>query len=185
MDNENSFDCLCPLGRAGRRCEREITINEPAFSNDAYIAYPTPKAQRRLKVSLKVKPNDANDGLLLYSSETDEGHGDFVSLAVKDKHIEFSFHVGGKSTVIRSEEEVVPGEWLLLTASRTLSEGRLIVNGQPTTGSVASNHKALNLLTPLYVGGFDKQNVKIDDKVGVRNGFNGCITEVCSSFFFS
>jgi hypothetical protein len=178
VDNENGFDCLCPMGRSGRRCEREISINEPAFSNGAYIAYPTPKPQRRLKASLKIKPTDNRDGVLLYCGETDEGHGDFVSLAIKDRHIEFTFNVGGRASVIRSEKEVRPGEWHVLTASRSLSEGRLIVDGETSFGGTPGNHKALNLLTPLYVGGYDSQNVKINDKVGVHTGFNGCISEI-------
>lgn len=82
------------MGRAGRKCEREITINEPAFKNGAYIAYPPPKPARRLKIALRIKPNDVNDGILLYSGETEEGHGNFISLAIRDRHIEFRFDAG-------------------------------------------------------------------------------------------
>ncbi|RZB41729.1 basement membrane-specific heparan sulfate proteoglycan core protein, partial [Asbolus verrucosus] len=178
VDNEHGFDCLCPMGHAGRRCEREITVNEPAFSRNSYVTYPTPKVQRNFKVTLKLKPNDASDGILLYCGETDEGHGDFVSLAIKNRRIEFAYNVGGRPTVIQSAKEVRPGEWYILTASRSSSEGRLIVNGEIKSGSTSRNHKVLNLLTPLYVGGYDKQNVKIHDKVGVNTGFNGCISEI-------
>lgn len=94
IDTENSFECQCPLGRSGRRCEREITINEPAFKNGAYMAYPTPRPSRRLKLALRIKPNDVKDGVLLYCSETEEGHGDFVSLAIRDRHLEFRFDAG-------------------------------------------------------------------------------------------
>lgn len=179
IDNEHSFDCLCPLGTAGRRCEREIAVVEPAFSNDAYIAYPTPKPQRRLKLSIKIKPTNLNDGILVYSSESEEGHGDFASLAIKDRHLEFRFDVGNGPTIIRSNKEVTPNQWVAVTASRTLSEGRLVVNGDaPVVGRSIGNHKALNLHTPLYVGGFDRQHVRISEGVGVDEGFNGCIAEV-------
>lgn len=94
IDTEENFKCLCPLGKAGRNCENEIVINQPAFSNDAYIAYPTPKQQRRLKVSLQFKPKTLNDGIILYCGETDEGHGDFASLSIKDGRLEFRFDVG-------------------------------------------------------------------------------------------
>lgn len=87
------------MGKAGRRCEREIGIYEPAFSNDAYIAYPTPKPQRRLKVSLKFKPKDVNDGILLYCGESEEGHGDFASLTIKDRHVEFRFDIGNGNSM--------------------------------------------------------------------------------------
>lgn len=166
------------MDRAGRRCEREISITEPAFSNGAYIAYPVPKLQRRFKAAMKIKPTDNRDGILLYCAETDEGHGDFVSLAIKDRHIEFSFNVGGRSVTIRSDKEVRPGEWHVLTATRSLSEGRLIVDGETSFGGTPGNHKTLNLLTRLYVGGYDSENIKVHDKVGVNSGFNGCISEV-------
>lgn len=94
VDTEDSFTCLCPLGHVGGRCEKEVAIYEPGFTDDAYIAYPTPKLQRRLKVSLKFKPKDLNDGILLYCSESEEGHGDFASLTIKDRRLEFRFDVG-------------------------------------------------------------------------------------------
>ncbi|KAK4879912.1 hypothetical protein RN001_008058 [Aquatica leii] len=179
IDTENSFKCLCPLGRAGRRCEQEIAVYEPAFSKDAYIAYPTPKPQRRLKVSLKFKAKDVKDGILMYCSESEEGHGDFASLSIKDRHVEFRFDVGSDPVVIRSEKEVKADEWIAVTASKFLNEGRLLVNGDaPVTQRIPGNHKALNLHTSLYVGGVDKQKVKLNHGVGVHSGFNGCISEI-------
>ena len=36
------FDCLCPLGKSGMNCEKEIVIYEPSFTEGSFIAYPTP-----------------------------------------------------------------------------------------------------------------------------------------------
>lgn len=94
VDKEDGFDCYCPLGKTGTRCERDTTIYEPAFSNNAYVAYPTPNPQRRLKMTLKIKPRHLKDGVLLYCGESEEGYGHFTSLAMKDKHLEFRFDVG-------------------------------------------------------------------------------------------
>lgn len=81
--------------------------------------------------------------------------------------------------MIRHNEELVPGQTHLITASRTLSDGRLMVDGgPPSVGRLAGNHKTLNLQTPLYVGGYDKHHVKISDGVKVYSGFNGCISNV-------
>lgn len=81
--------------------------------------------------------------------------------------------------VIRSEKDLHVGEWLAVSASKILSEGRLLVNGDsPVIGRSPGVHKALNLHTPLYVGGVDKQRIHVSPGVGVDSGFNGCISEV-------
>lgn len=47
-----------------------------------------------MKMTLRIKPNNLDDGLLLYCGETEEGYGDFVSLAIHNKHLEFRFDAG-------------------------------------------------------------------------------------------
>lgn len=94
VDNENSYECHCPLGRVGTHCEVEVTIYEPAFRKNAYVAYPALKSPRRLKINLKIKPKDLSDAILMYTAQDPEGHGNFVSLAIKDKHVEFKYDVG-------------------------------------------------------------------------------------------
>ncbi|XP_072390119.1 basement membrane-specific heparan sulfate proteoglycan core protein isoform X28 [Diabrotica undecimpunctata] len=179
IDTDNGFECQCPLGRAGRRCEREISVIEPAFQNDAYIAYPTPKPARKLKLTLKVKPNNLEDGILLYCGESEEGYGNFISLAIRDRHLEFRFDAGNGVTVMRDEKELIPGNWHVLTATRSLSEGKLMVDGQaPAIGRLPNNYKTINLQTPLYVGGYDKHHVRINEGVQVYSGFNGCIGDI-------
>ncbi|KAK2578017.1 hypothetical protein KPH14_008439 [Odynerus spinipes] len=52
IDKETGFDCYCPYGKSGPRCERSVRINEPAFTDDkAFIAHETPKAVRRERKS--------------------------------------------------------------------------------------------------------------------------------------
>lgn len=48
VDKEIGFECYCPIGKIGLRCERSTNINEPAFHDQrAFIAHQTPKALRR------------------------------------------------------------------------------------------------------------------------------------------
>lgn len=82
-------------------------------------------------------------------------------------------------TVIRSSKEVMSDQWVVISASRTPSEGKLIVNGDaPVSGKSKGNSRVLNLQTPLYVGGYDKSAVKVNQGVGVNTGFTGCISDV-------
>ena len=94
-------------------------IYEPSFAGDSYLSYPTPKALKKFKMGLKVKPETTADGLLIYSSQTDNGHGDFTSLAIRDRHLEFQYDTGSGPAVIRSKREVKPGEWIDVSLSLT------------------------------------------------------------------
>ncbi|XP_076269824.1 terribly reduced optic lobes isoform X47 [Rhynchophorus ferrugineus] len=183
IDTENGYQCQCPLGRGGKHCEKVIQVIEPAFSNGAYIAYPPLRPLRRTKIEMKIKPRDNSDGILLYAAETNEGHGDFISLAIKDRHLELRFDNGQvKPYVIRSDEEIVPNRWLNIQAIKSLLDGKIIINGHPSPPTkMSGNYKALTLLTPVYVGGFDKYNVKLNKGVKVSNGFNGCISDISIS----
>lgn len=105
IDTDNGFECQCPLGRAGRRCEREIKIYEPAFHNDAFIAHQAPKQPRKLQITLKIKPISVKDGILFYSSETEDGFGDFISLAIRNKHLELRISVANGKAVIKTENK--------------------------------------------------------------------------------
>lgn len=71
-----------------------MSIYEPAFTKNAYVAYPALKLPRRLKINLKIKPKDLTDAILMYSAQDSEGHGNFISLAIKDEHVEFRYDVG-------------------------------------------------------------------------------------------
>lgn len=85
-------------------------------------------------------------------------------------------------TIIKDEGELVPDQWHIVTASRSLSDGRLTVDAKTSTGRLAGNHKTLNLHTPLYVGGYDKHVIKVNDGVQVFSGFDGCISDVIINF---
>ncbi|XP_053982835.1 basement membrane-specific heparan sulfate proteoglycan core protein-like isoform X1 [Hylaeus volcanicus] len=52
VDKETGFECYCPYGKTGQRCEKSMKIYEPAFHDDkSFIAHNTPKALRRTRMS--------------------------------------------------------------------------------------------------------------------------------------
>ncbi|XP_012342709.1 basement membrane-specific heparan sulfate proteoglycan core protein isoform X12 [Apis florea] len=52
VNKETGFECYCPPGRTGSRCENSIKIYEPAFHDDkSFIAHETPKALRRARMN--------------------------------------------------------------------------------------------------------------------------------------
>ncbi|XP_024936745.1 basement membrane-specific heparan sulfate proteoglycan core protein [Cephus cinctus] len=179
-NNETGFTCLCPYGTGGDRCERFVNVNEPAFhDNNAYLAYTTPKAIRRLKFSIHFNPSDNGDGILMYSSESEDGLGDFAALIIKDRHVEFRFDIGSGMAVVRSNQIIQPGLWSHVIVSRDFKEGKLSVNEEPQVeGRSPGSSRLMTLNTPLYVGGIDRTKITVNKNVGVDRAFNGCINKL-------
>lgn len=81
--------------------------------------------------------------------------------------------------MIRSERDVTPGEWTSVSVGRNFREGQIAVNDDaPVVGQSPGQTRGLNLKTPLYVGGYDRQRIRLADGVGVKRGFSGCVREV-------
>ncbi|XP_034241184.1 basement membrane-specific heparan sulfate proteoglycan core protein-like isoform X2 [Thrips palmi] len=172
------MECLCPMGKIGSHCEYDVTIQDPAFSNGAYLAYTTPKTPRKLKMTLRLNPAELSDSLVMYTAQNDDGTGDFAALSIKDRHLEFRFDAGTGTSVLRSKRELLQGEWFTITLSRDPREARLSVNGEPVTQRIHGSSKPLILQTPLYIGGYDRQKIRLAPGMNVDQGFSGCISEV-------
>ncbi|TGZ46957.1 Basement membrane-specific heparan sulfate proteoglycan core protein [Temnothorax longispinosus] len=180
VDKEVGFDCYCPIGKTGSRCEHSVNIYDPAFHDDrAFIAHETPKALRRLKIAISFNPADTGDGILMYSSHSDEGLGDFAALVIKDRHVEFRFDIGSGMTKIRSPYAVQPGVWTYVMVNRDFKDAKLSVNGEPfVEGKSLGAARTMNLNTPLYIGGVDHRKITVNRDVGVDRSFRGCISEL-------
>ncbi|XP_054720927.1 basement membrane-specific heparan sulfate proteoglycan core protein-like [Uloborus diversus] len=173
------FDCYCPMGRSGLRCEKDIVIIEPAFSDDAYVAYPTPNALRTLKMNMKLKPHTTDDCLIAYCAQAEDGMGDFTSIAIRNKSVEFRFDMGSGPAIIRSPEPILQDEWLSIVAERDMREGSLIVNdGVAAKGMSPGVARGLNLHTPFYIGSVDKHRISVSPYAEIQHGFDGCIAHV-------
>ncbi|XP_064459482.1 basement membrane-specific heparan sulfate proteoglycan core protein-like isoform X3 [Ornithodoros turicata] len=174
------FDCYCPFGRTGLRCEKDISIIEPALSDDAYLAYPTPSgAQSSLKFDMKFKPNKLDDCLLMYCAQYPDKSGDFTSIGIKDGHLEFRYDAGTGMAVITHPEKLQADDWVTVSASRSAQEGSLVLNdGYKVTGRSPGAAMGVNLNIPMYVGGVDKDKIKVHPGAGVSKGFDGCISSI-------
>lgn len=80
---------------------------------------------------------------------------------------------------MRSDREIRAGEWIQITADRSFRDGVLIVNDGPEIrGKSPGSTRGLNLNTRLYVGGWDRQHVRLHPGVNVTNSFDGCMSQV-------
>jgi len=166
------------VGTLGKRCERTVEITEPYFSSNSYLAYPAPTSQQKLTMSLKINPSSLADGVILYAAQNHQGIGQFMSLTLKNRQLEFRHTVAGVTSLLRSKQNLEIGEWATITVSRNTEtqESKLSVDKETPVRSVENgNMHALELKTHLFVGGYDSYKVKISKHVDVDAHFKGCI----------
>ncbi|XP_060829423.1 basement membrane-specific heparan sulfate proteoglycan core protein-like isoform X3 [Bombus pascuorum] len=180
INKETGFECYCPYGTTGARCENTVKVYEPAFHDDkSYIAHDTPKALRRLKVAMNFNPLDNQDGILMYCAQSEEGLGDFVALVVKDERVEFRYDIGSGLAIIRSNHVLQPGVWTHVSINRDFKEGNLTINGEPTIGGKSpGTARTMTLNTLLYIGGVDRRRIIVNRNAGVDRTFRGCISDL-------
>ncbi|XP_076328006.1 agrin-like isoform X3 [Tachypleus tridentatus] len=159
--------------------EMENSVEVPAFSGRSWIELQRLEAYVRMNVKLEFLTL-ANDGILLYNGQSNggnqQGHGDFVSLAVKDGYVIFRYDLGSGPVELRSTQRLQPGKFHRVVAKRYLQEGVLTVEGQEAvTGSSEGSLKSLDLDENLFIGYIPTTNKKVFSNVGVSMGLVGCI----------
>ncbi|XP_059491072.1 basement membrane-specific heparan sulfate proteoglycan core protein isoform X8 [Neocloeon triangulifer] len=179
-EKDRSIECYCPLGTEGAKCDKQIKISEPLFSKNAWISYPKLRTFGKSDIGFRFKPKDLDDSLLLYTAQNNDGTGDFLAVVIKDEKAEFRFNMGSGLATIRSEKTLSPGKWHRVSVSRgPLAVGSISVDGEePTVGKAPGSKRGLNLGTLLYLGGWDKSEVTLNSQVGVKRGFEGCISQI-------
>lgn len=128
---------------------------------------------------MNFNPSDNGDGILMYCSQSDEGHGHFIALVIKDRLVEFRFDIGSGMAVVRSNYVIQPGVWTRVTLNRDFKDGKLSVNGEPLVeGRAPGIAKTMTLNTYMYIGGVNRSRITINPKVDVTRSFHGCINLV-------
>ncbi|XP_010625959.1 agrin isoform X3 [Fukomys damarensis] len=186
---EGGAKCECPLGREGALCQ---TVSERDHGSQPFLADFSGFSYLELK-GLHTFGRDLGEkmeleivfltrgpsGLLLYNGQKTDGRGDFVSLALRDWHLEFRYDLGKGAAVIRSKEPVALGIWKKVSLERNGRKGALRVgNGPRVLGESPKSrkvpHTVLNLKEPLYVGGVPDFS-KLARAAAVSSGFDGAI----------
>ncbi|GAB1289362.1 Agrin [Apodemus speciosus] len=194
--------CECPLGRSGTFCQTvlETSGSRPFLADFNGFSYLELKGLHTFERDLGEKMAlemvflaRGPSGLLLYNGQKTDGKGDFVSLALHNRHLEFRYDLGKGAAVIRSKEPISLGTWVRVFLERNGRKGALQVGDGPrvlgesplllcnplTCSSDARNparvpHTMLNLKEPLYVGGAPDFR-KLARGAEVSSGFDGAI----------
>ncbi|XP_063662261.1 agrin isoform X9 [Pan troglodytes] len=181
---EGGAQCECPLGREGTFCQTAsgqdgsgpFLADFNGFSHLELRGLHTFARDLGEKMALEVVfLARGPSGLLLYNGQKTDGKGDFVSLALQDRHLEFRYDLGKGAAVIRSREPVTLGAWTRVSLERNGRKGALRVGDGPRVlGESPVPHTVLNLKEPLYVGGAPDFS-KLARAAAVSSGFDGAI----------
>lgn len=176
--------CECPLGRSGTFCQTvlETAGSRPFLADFNGFSYLELKGLHTFERDLGEKMAlemvflaRGPSGLLLYNGQKTDGKGDFVSLALHNRHLEFCYDLGKGAAVIRSKEPITLGTWVRVFLERNGRKGALQVGDGPRVlGESPVPHTMLNLKEPLYIGGAPDFS-KLARGAAVSSGFNGVI----------
>eukprot|EP00095_Tigriopus_kingsejongensis_P010554 maker-scaffold421_size176100-snap-gene-0.22 protein:Tk10554 transcript:maker-scaffold421_size176100-snap-gene-0.22-mRNA-1 annotation:"hypothetical protein DAPPUDRAFT_308094" len=205
-EHDGVFSCYCPPGFAGTLCQHDLSkssISIASFVGNSLMAVLAPAdAVNRLEIKLKFR-TFAQNGLILYNEgNLETGETDFLSLTIIDRcecpmiasttqrahdcyhspyfrFVEFRYDLGSGPVVLRSNAQVVPGQWHELVAKRYHKDGLLEVDGDRVTGSSKGSLRTLNVGELIWIGNVDTQyEDNVLKRVGTGIGFTGCLKDL-------
>uniref|UniRef100_I3LGD9 Agrin n=1 Tax=Sus scrofa TaxID=9823 RepID=I3LGD9_PIG len=186
---QGEAQCECPRGRGGSLCqtasERDDAM-QPFLADFNSFSYLELKGLHTFERDLGEKMElevvflaRGPSGLLLYNGQKTDGKGDFVSLALHNRLLEFRYDLGKGAAVIRSKEPVALGVWTRVSLERNGRKGAMRVGDGPrvlgeSPKSRKVPHTILNLKEPLYIGGAPDFS-RLARAAAVSSGFDGAI----------
>ncbi|XP_071039097.1 agrin-like isoform X2 [Parasteatoda tepidariorum] len=176
----HEFSCTCDKGYSGRFCEHKpskpVVIEDvyiPDLDGAAFLELPTlPNVGQEFVIELWFLSR-SKDGMLLYNGQESLGRGDFVSLNLVDRYIQFLYDLGSGVANITSASPINIDQWHVVRATRILRRGSLQLDDGPVaTGESKEPLSELNLDLPLYLGGYRHLST-INPESGITSRFNG------------
>lgn len=119
------------------------------------------------------------DGLLLFQGQprgVDAKGQDYLSLALNNGYLEFSFEMGGGPAEIVSEERVDDGQLHAVELRRTGKRGTLKVDGKEVHGESLGLLVMLNTKSDIFIGGAPEPREMTAGRY--HTGFTGSIMNV-------
>lgn len=178
-----TFTCVCHPSFTGEFCETELEhqrYNIPAFDGHSYVRLKPLKAYHKLTLELEFKTY-TNNGILVYNQQKEDGHGDFVSLAIVNGYVEFRYNLGDGLVVISSLEKVEMKKFHRVSAKRYHRDGMLqLDNGENVAGQSSGTLRALDLVEDTFVGFIPSNYSRLVECKLITN----CIVYTCGQYIY-
>ncbi|KAJ9599102.1 hypothetical protein L9F63_010416, partial [Diploptera punctata] len=176
-----SFTCQCEPQWTGVQCEDPVVqraYDIPAFDGRSYVQLKRLKAYSKLSIEVEFKTY-ANDGIILYNQQKQDGTGDFVSLSLVSGYVEFRYNLGNGPVVITSLDRVEMKKFHRVVAKRYHRDGILQLDDyEHVAGQSQGSLKALDLVEDAYVGYVPTNVTKVFENIGTNMGLMGCIRKL-------
>ncbi|XP_074537271.1 agrin isoform X9 [Halichoeres trimaculatus] len=186
---EGGYKCECPMGREGKHCEKVAERRGaymPLFDGDSYLELKGlhlygHDLRQKLSMTVILMANDSN-GLVFYNGQKSDGKGDFISLSLNERILEFRYDLGKGPATIRSKEPIQLNVWNTINLERSNRKGEIMVNKKdPVRGEAPKSrknlHVDLNLKESLFVGGAPDFS-RLARSAALTEGFRGTIQKI-------
>ncbi|XP_029434340.1 pikachurin isoform X2 [Rhinatrema bivittatum] len=167
--------CVCNLAKGGETCTEDVIIQYPQFYGHSYMAFePLKNSYQIFHITIEFRA-EADDGLLLYCGENEQGRGDFMSLAIIRRSVHFRFNCGTGVAVITSKSKIKLGSWHHVSLYRDGLSGWLKLDDDtPISGKSQGHYSKITFRTPFYLGGAPTAYWLLKS-TGTSHGFKGCV----------
>ncbi|XP_011499741.1 PREDICTED: agrin-like [Ceratosolen solmsi marchali] len=149
-----TYMCNCLENYTGFHCDEEINrrVYEASFDGKSYVRMNRLKAYYKLSIEVEFKTY-AENGIIVYNQQKQDGTGDFVSLAIVDGFVQFRYNLGNGPVILTSPERVSMKTFHRVTAKRYHKDGVLLFNeNEEVAGQSEGMLKSLDLNQDTFIG---------------------------------
>ncbi|XP_066964963.1 protein eyes shut-like [Macrobrachium rosenbergii] len=179
------YQCLCPPGLVGERCQAEKEISSVRFSGESFaVVFPGPFGNP-VPDSDSLAANFSTKslyGLILWRGEVDSPGEDYLGVGLVGGQIKVVWYLGGGSAgqLTTTGPVVSDGSWHSLVVARTDATVTVFLDGRAIKGRIPGSYIQLN--DPkgiIFVGGFyPGMSVTSGTEGHFRGSFVGCIRDL-------
>lgn len=175
--------CDCAIGYSGESCQFSSKIVYTAqFKGDGYLEMDrsilaNSSYQNSTEIAIMFSTSQPNGLILWYGPENGQAFvgQDFMSVSVRDGHVEFAYRLDGEETVISQEEGGVDnGATHIVIIKKNFNVGSLEVDHFTEHGEARPGPRLISYLPgSIYLGG--APNIAQTTGGRMTQGFSGCI----------
>lgn len=175
--------CDCPFGFTGEHCQLSAKVLYTAqFKGDGYLELDrniltNTSYQNSTEIAIMFSTRQANGLLFWYGPENGQAFlgQDFMSVAVRDGHVEFAYRLDGEEKVISQEDVPVDnGNHHIVIIKKNFNMGSLEVDQLTEHGEAPPGPRMTSFMPgSIYIGG--APNLAVTTGGRMTQGFSGCV----------